>query len=225
MNDLWISRYELRSASALNAKSARSVFRGALIRKGSGFGCLHPWPELGDAALEDCLADWRLPLSRRALACAEADGAAREKGVSLFEGLSVPRSHATLPEVSPTIVEQAVTQGFSTVKIKAKGQFGEARSLIKQFSDLKWRIDFNGTADLEKIRNEVKGVEAPIDFIEDPVPYDLERWNRFEEECGVALANDREVEAYANCGIHIIKPALNEIDTVMSWLGRKVVTS
>lgn len=225
MSDFWISRYELRSANALNAKSARSVFRGALIRKGSGFGCLHPWPELGDPTLEECLADWSLPLSRRTLACVTADGVAREKGVSLFKGRSVPKSHATLPMANHQTVEHAIRNGFSTVKIKAKGELGKARSCMEAFSGLKWRIDFNGTADLEKIKNEMKGVEAQIDFIEDPVPYDLEVWNRFEKEAGVALANDREVEAHAGCGIHVIKPALNVIDPLMKRSGRKIVTS
>ncbi|MDB4541319.1 hypothetical protein N9192_00315 [Akkermansiaceae bacterium] len=225
MSDLWISRYELRSASALNAKSARSVFQGVLIRKGSGFGCLHPWPELGDPTLEECLADWTLPLSRRALACVAADGVAREKGVSLFKGLRVPKSHATLPIANHQVIEQAIQNGFSILKIKAKGELGDQKKLIGDFPNLKWRIDFNGTADLKKITNEVRGLEAQIDFIEDPVPYDLGRWNRFEKETGIALANDREVEANANCGVHVIKPALNEIDLLMMRSGRKVVTS
>ncbi|MDA8975005.1 hypothetical protein N9F50_00300 [Akkermansiaceae bacterium] len=225
MNDFWISRYKLHSASALNAKSARSVFRGALIRKGSGFGCLHPWPELGDPTLEECLVDWSLPLSKQVLGCVAADGEAREKGVSLFKGLSVPKSHATLPIANHQAIEQAIRNGFSTVKIKAKGELGDQKKLIADFPNLKWRIDFNGTADLKKITNEVRGIEAQIDFIEDPIPYDLEKWNCFEEETGIALANDREVEAYADCGIHIIKPALNEVDPLMLRSGRKVVTS
>ena len=39
--------------------SERTEFEGALIRIGDGFGCLHPWPELGDPGLEDLLEELR----------------------------------------------------------------------------------------------------------------------------------------------------------------------
>ena len=224
VSEIWVSRYELRAVGALNARSSRTTFRGALIRKGSGFGCLHPWPELGDPSLEECLKDWTLPNSRQALACALADGKAREKGVSLFEGLTVPRSHATLPSVSGEAVEQAIAAGFSTVKIKMKGELGQALELMNAFPNLRWRVDFNGTANLTKLAREVHGVKNLLDFIEDPVPFDSEIWRRFENETGVLLANDRAAEDFDH-GIQIIKPAVNEIDPLMQRAGRKIVTS
>mgnify|MGYP003676625194 CR=1 FL=1 len=57
MGDVWVSLYELEAADSLNARSVRRFFEGALVRIGPGFGCLHPWPELGDPTLEECLAD------------------------------------------------------------------------------------------------------------------------------------------------------------------------
>lgn len=224
VSEIWVSRYELRSAGALNARSSRTAFRGALIQKGRGFGCLHPWPELGDPSLEECLADWTLPNSRQALACAEADGEARKKGVSLFEGLTVPRSHATLPSATEEFVKLAIAAGFSTVKIKTKEKLGHARELIAAFPNLKWRIDFNNTADLGKLAQEVDGLESLIDFIEDPVPFDSETWTRFEKETGVFLANDHAVER-SDHGIQIIKPAINKVDLLMEGAERKIITS
>ena len=50
-------RYVLKSRTELNAVSERTEFEGALIRIGDGFGCLHPWPELGDPGLEDLLEE------------------------------------------------------------------------------------------------------------------------------------------------------------------------
>ncbi|MDB4389115.1 transcriptional repressor [Akkermansiaceae bacterium] len=57
MGDFWIWSYELRTLGALNSKTTRRAYPGALVRNETGFGCLHPWPELGDPTLEDCLLD------------------------------------------------------------------------------------------------------------------------------------------------------------------------
>ena len=77
-----ISRYRLRARGFLNAISNRREFEGALIRIDGGFGCIHPWPELGDPPLEKCLADLagarRWPIVKRAVRCAEYDRVARE---------------------------------------------------------------------------------------------------------------------------------------------------
>ena len=56
---IYLWRYVLKSRGKLNAVSGRSEFSGALIRIGDGFGCLHPWPELGDPGLEDLLEELR----------------------------------------------------------------------------------------------------------------------------------------------------------------------
>ena len=50
---IYVYEYLLRSGVALNSASHRRTFPGALIRVGSGFGCVHPWPEFGDALIEE----------------------------------------------------------------------------------------------------------------------------------------------------------------------------
>src|SRR5687767_10845778 len=71
--------------------------RGALIRVNGGFPDVHPWPELGDAPPDDQLAllerEETTPLTRASLHCARVDGEARTRGVSLFDGLTIPLSH------------------------------------------------------------------------------------------------------------------------------------
>ncbi|MFN4944323.1 MAG: hypothetical protein ACK5G9_11085, partial [Akkermansiaceae bacterium] len=79
--DIWISPYRLRSAGFLNSISSRREFEGVLIKVGEGYGCIHPWPELGDPPLEKCLDDLKgrrvWPIVKRALRCAEYDNVAR----------------------------------------------------------------------------------------------------------------------------------------------------
>ncbi len=85
---LYIHRYRLTLRLAGNALSTRRVLEGFLIRCGNGFGCVHPWPELGDPDVEELLAALRdgkrHRLLDRALACAAEDGTARSEGRSLF---------------------------------------------------------------------------------------------------------------------------------------------
>jgi O-succinylbenzoate synthase len=74
------------------------------------------WPELGDPTLEDCLVDLadgqESALVRRTLDCLRVDGRAREENRSLFEGLHVPSSHATLPLLNELVLSEAVREAL-----------------------------------------------------------------------------------------------------------------
>ena len=222
MGDLWISKYKLQTAGALNAQTDRSVYEGVLVREGAGFGCLHSWPELGDPTLEECLVDLAgergLALVRRTMACVEADGIAREAGKSLFEGLEVPRSHATLPVLNPEILGEAVSRGFDQVKVKAGrdvgGELREVRRMMKEFPGLGWRIDFNERGTLKELLDEFENwseeEKGGINFLEDPVSYWGGDWAMLGAETGMVLANDRHVEEdRGDSEVLIVKPAVN----------------
>lgn len=85
---------------------------------------LHPaLAGAGDHSLQKELDALRkgnpLPLGKRALECARVDGEARAAGVSLFSGLHIPASHATLPScVSPATIRIMETKGFKAGKIR-----------------------------------------------------------------------------------------------------------
>ena len=97
MTPIYVHDYLLKSGTALNAVSQRRVFAGALICVNDGYGCVHPWPEFGDAPVEEqlrLLAEGiTTPVTEMALQCAAVDGEARlerlgvEKGV---RGLRLP---------------------------------------------------------------------------------------------------------------------------------------
>lgn len=235
MGNYWIWKYELRTAAvALNSKTARKVYEGALVRDEAGFGCLHTWPELGDPTLQECLDDLagnhKSSLVKQTLACIEADGEARAEGRSLFEGLKVPSSHATLPVLNEMILCEAVQRGFSYVKVKGGKGGGEdlrgVRAMMRQFPKLKWRIDFNENGEVNELLEELsywsEDEKAVIDFLEDPVPYLSGGWERLVEEAGVGLALDRQLELdRGDSDVQVVKPAVQE----MKSGSRVVVTS
>jgi len=235
MEEVWVSRYELEAANALNSRSTRRFVEGALVRIGPGFGCLHPWPELGDPTLEECLADLagarQFRIVKKTLVCIEADGGAREEGRSLFEGTEIPISHATLPELSGKAVEKAVERGFSHVKTKAGRDVVNELEWVRQFMGcfpgLRWRIDFNETGKFDELTEIFQSWKIEelgrIDFLEDPVRYHSGKWSKLSWATGLSLANDRHQEEDGQrSDVLVCKPAVDDLNKGSQ---RMVVTS
>jgi len=230
-------RYMLRSAAPLNAASVRKEFQGALIcvkyRDGvCGYGCLHPWPELGDAPLNEQLALMKsggsTPIVASALACARADGEARSEQKSLFDGLVVPRSHATLP-MDEAAFEQGVLAGFDRVKVKMgrdiKSESHFVWRMAERYPALRWRMDFNGTCSGEVIDDFLAACDRSflekIDFLEDA--YQISTAG----DSSVFQAVDREVESrLEEFEVAVLKPAVNAMPPLLQRAqsaGKRVV--
>ena len=165
-----IHRYTLRRRDG-------STREGALLRAGDGFADVHPWPELGDAPLDEQLAllvrGETTPLTRASLHLASIDGDARRRGISLFERLTIPLSHWPGNDPPP---------GFDTVKIKA---------VMDTPAHVRVRIDFNARLTAEEfVRIAETLPRERIDFIEDPCPYDVRVWRALRETTGLRLAYD-----------------------------------
>ncbi|MES2996702.1 MAG: hypothetical protein V4733_07825 [Verrucomicrobiota bacterium] len=239
---IFIHRYQLQAAGPLNVRSRRSSLGGVLIRAGGGFGCIQPWPELGDPTLEKCLADLagprRWPIVRRALRCAEYDAAGRKFEHSLFEEMEVPRSHATLVRKNPGVLAAAVDAGFGVVKIKTGADLAADAEFLTQsaagFPELRWRLDFNETLDPETVITWTAGLPAEvrtkIDFLEDPSPYANEIWVRIRNETRLSLAVDREAAPdRTGANVMVVKPAIDEpfflAEAAIACAQRVVVTS
>ena len=221
--DIWISPYRLRSRGFLNSLSNRREFFGALIRVGEGYGCIHPWPELGDPPLEKCLDDLRgrrfWPIVRRAMRCAEFDNAARSREESLFEEMEIPRSHATLVKADAKEILAAVEAGFDAVKMKAGRDLADEteffKTMLAAHPQLRWRLDFNesldpATAD-EFLTNLSPQAHMAIDFIEDICPFSETVWESLWKKHRVRLAVDRESAPHRKAAqVMVIKPAVDE---------------
>lgn len=192
---IWVHRYSLMPRRRLSGVAAEGARVGALLRIGEGFADLHPWPELGDLPLEEQLAMLAraetTAQSAASLQLARLDGEARARGVSLFDGLTIPESH--WPGNDPPA-------GFDTVKIKG---------VMHVPDDVRIRIDFNATltpAEFLDITETL--VEERIDFIEDPCPYDDETWANLRDVTGLRLAVDRVVPSGSSYDVLVHKPAL-----------------
>lgn len=223
VEDIWISPYKLRSKGFLNSISVRREFPGLLIRAGDGYGCIQPWPELGDPSLEKCIEDLKgrrfWPIIRRALRCAEYDEVARRAEESLFEEMEVPESHATVPNENEGQIELAIAAGFKVIKIKAGRDVAREAErmnrLVAEYPQLRWRVDFNEGPDREgaEVFLAALGGEAKraIDFIEDISPYSEGVWSDLWRQHRVPLAVDRESGPMAKAARYLIlKPAVDE---------------
>ena len=167
---MYVHRYKFRMRSG-------AVREGALLRVRDGFADIHPWPELGDAPLDEQLAALErgevTPLTRAALQCAVLDHLARQRGVSLFDGLTIPLSHWPGPDPPPE---------FDTVKLK---------SVAEVPPGVRLRIDFNARLTPEEFLRIAETLPRErIDFIEDPCPYDEALWRELRERTGLRLAYD-----------------------------------
>ena len=244
---MYFHRYTLTPRTALNARSTAAPHEGVLLRlPDGGVGCLHPWPVLGDPCADELLETLHISLTeklpveksthhpraalllRRALYCAGADGEARREGRSLFDGLTIPLSHATLPDAAADY-ETLAAQGFREVKIKVSGpREGEPAHLVEErFSmltshlrravkaGLRLRLDANLTFSTEALEAWLaelpREVKEAIDFLEDPVPWSDAGWRALRATTKLRLAADqpdgRDVSPHA-ADVRIIKPAL-----------------
>ena len=196
-----VHEYELVPRTRLNARAVDGVRRGALIRVDGGFADVHPWPELGDATLQEQLAllarRQTTALTRRSLHFARLDAEARRSGRSLFDRVTIPPSHWLLFDDVPP--------AFDTVKIKMP------RPLDRSLARYRLRLDFNATLTpdafvrfLDDLDPELR---AAIEFVEDPCPYDDATWRALRQR--VRLAADREIGEESD--VLVIKPAVDEM--------------
>jgi o-succinylbenzoate synthase len=216
---LWIHHYTLQPRQPLNALAGAGPRRGALLRIDDGVADIHPWPELGDAPLQEQLLRLALgettPLTARSLAMARLDGQARAAGCSLFDGLVMPPCH--WPHAAGDVPE-----AFDTVKVK----LGPGARLPDGLDAFKLRIDFNATLTSDGFIQFVNTLTRwnAVEFVEDPCPYDAETWSRLRNQEGIPLALDRGV-ATNGVDVLIVKPAIQELAPALATGRDLVVTS
>ncbi|TAE92006.1 MAG: hypothetical protein EAZ81_04250 [Verrucomicrobia bacterium] len=196
-------RYRLKARAPLNRKSKALEVEGFLLRIDGGYACLQPWPMFGHPSLEEherALREKRsLPLLDQAFACAAADANARRHGRSWWSDLAVPRSHATITDLSEELPEDRMAE-FSHAKIKASTSLtAELCAWSLRYPHLRLRLDFNEVPSEQEFVDWWKSLPEPlrqrIDWIEDPFLYEATSWQRVQETCACSFACDRAVES------------------------------
>jgi len=220
-NKVQIHKYKIDFDSSPNALTPERIIEGALIKYDGGHGCLQPWPSLGDndltfhlsSIIENNPTDQVLAC----LKCCRIDAEARIKGIDLFDGLNVPKSHFAVPylegrEISTALKDEM--KNFSHVKVKANNKINELAVYIENLPrHLSIRVDFNSSLEPSQLIEFTTSLSTNclqrIDFIEDPFPYEPDMWKRHSEDSGVNFALDRGPKN-ANIGfaVRIWKPSV-----------------
>jgi O-succinylbenzoate synthase len=193
-----------------------------------GYADCHPWSNLGDLPLEgqlDALKQNRLTsLTRCSLNFASLDAQARAEQRSLFDGLLIPPNHYLIQYLdgeSAKEVDDAITEGFTIIKIKIKNGVEDVKIINKLIErspkNIRFRFDFNAKLSYEAFKAFSEAIITDVnsvDFYEDPIPYDKKIWQSLQENEQLTLACDREAETAmghaASAQVLVIKPAVIE---------------
>ena len=210
----------------------------------TGYADLHPWEEFRHAPLDNhlasLLAEQPTPLAALALRHARTDAAARRADVSLFDGLPEVRSHALFTDwtnAPRSVFEQCVAEGYGAAKLKIGRDLEREAEALNQLADLplRWRLDANaslttggGDAAATSCSSAVPGGESikvlltkllpnirtNIAFLEEPFPYDADRWIALSEREKIPLALDWELPSspppWPGAQVIVLKPAAQD---------------
>lgn len=227
-------RYKLIPKKAIQHRMTHQYREGMILRftfnTGSiGYADCHPWAELGDLSIEDQLKSihegriGETPVSMRSFILGYIDAKAREKGVSLFDGLEVPKSHCLLGSVeSIDEMLQACSEGFSHFKIKMGLNLEQETEALKNLAaklpeNAKIRVDFNLKLDAQEFCNfleDINDLLHKFDFFEDPFFYEMDLWQHIQKMANVSLAADEilsnALEKPGGANVLVIKPAVKD---------------
>lgn len=229
------SSYILNPISNLSAMDTGLMREGALIKIQwpdglIGYADLHPWIELGDPELGQHIGGLKkshiTPLMEQTIWLARRDAKLRKKAESGFASLSKVKNHALvidLKDANDKYLSELKTQGFKTIKVKLGRDIPEEAKwvtrVLKQNNFL-LRLDFNAKLDYAQFEEFIKLVDTSIrpriEFVEDPIPYDLLAWKELSAYVNLAVDNeyakvDFERTPKLPFKVGILKPARQDV--------------
>lgn len=237
MMKFWYYKYELEPVSELSSVTGSAKRRGALLKvqwpNGKmGYSDLFPWPEHGDVDIDtqlSAIAQGRLTkLAEQAIWLAKKDADPRSRGVNIFAGLGKVKNHYLVNDISK-LTDNALANlrsaGFTTLKIKVGKNLEEEAATISKLvrqNPLLVRLDFNAKIDLVAYRKFMNSLDltdrAKIEYVEDPMPWNLEAWKEAATFTPIALDQEfekvkwNEITGRPPFKILIIKPARRDVE-------------
>lgn len=206
--------YDLEPNQTLGQIAKSHLRQGALLKvewvqEGLvGYSDLFPWPELNDQSLEKelHLLKARQPseLGKRSLYYARLDAEARIQKISLMKNLRSFENHFLITDLTRLTSEnffEALKLGFTRFKIKMSQNYGEElknfvklKDIFLQNENLKLRIDFNSQLSSELYEDFLQKLDPffinKIEFIEDPMPWSWDLWEKHSHSIPLALDNE-----------------------------------
>ncbi|MEK6705445.1 MAG: enolase C-terminal domain-like protein [Bdellovibrionota bacterium] len=244
-DSLWFSRYFDSGAGALIKVELPGI--------GFGYADCHPWPELGDLSLErqlKLLAEGVMtPLTCCSMRFAQMDAEARSAGKSCFNDIKIPTSHFLVIDIknlsgslSGSLISRLSERGFKQIKVKTGRDLKHESMVIKQIHKkllsrgIGLRLDFNSRISFKEcicFIEELGEAISIVDFIEDPIPYDQEKWAELSKMSGIRLAADNWRDSSDGvpdaASVLVWKPAVIERNRAYDFFSRRngklVVTS
>ncbi len=183
-----------------------------------GYADCHPWTELGDLPLDRQLSSLKegklTPLLKRSLYFADLDRKARMEKVNLFQGKTIPESHALLMDPSHPVD----LNGRTHLKIKVSGK-------CQLPNGARLRLDFGSRLTQAECEEFLHSCDlTDIEFLEDPFPYSSS-WQQLQQKYKVNFARDFGSENGGDARFLVIKPAVQEIEPFVKGNHQLIVTS
>ncbi len=254
MIKFWTAKYELVPWGNLGANAGSKPRVGALFKvlwpNGNiGYSDIFPWPELGDAPLQDQLKDLARsqlsPLIEQSIWLAKKDAALRKVSRNAFVGAPKIKHHYLISDYTKFTeahMAELRSAGYSTLKIKVGRSIDEEGKFISRQirqNPVTVRLDFNaqaGMPEFEKLFSHLGAAEkARVEFVEDPFPWNLETWTEAAKIAPLALDNEYDKVQWDQFrtkppfSVVILKPARQDIDRALGWVNKfalkMVVTS
>lgn len=211
---------------------------GALLRfefvEGAGYADCHPWPEFGDATLEQQLKTLQVgsqlsELTLRSLSFAQIDRDARLARKNLLTELKIPRSHflvTDLSSLSESRLNDLWSEGFRELKLKLgrnlESEIEIVNGLFKNSKSFQLRFDFNALPSIEQMRGFISQLDlnifSQIEYMEDPINGSADEWFELQDELGVTFARDlTDVKnSEAHYFVRVVKPAVQDVIKILS---------
>ena len=245
MIKFWHHKYELTPVGSLGPKAEPSPRAGALLKVQwandlIGYSDIFPWPEFGDAPIDDQLfALSRAKVSlvvEQSIWLAKRDAARRVLRQNAFEGAPKLRNHFLITDaakMTDTTFKEIKNAAFTTLKIKLGSDIEQsAKFILKVIRQHQFllRLDFNACLDFQSFERFIsyfsKAEMAKIEYIEDPMPWDLPVWQEASKLSKLAIDFEYDNVNWAAVDnmpfeFMVLKPARTDVDLAVQRARQK----